>query len=55
MRLAAARTLFLFGDKDLVATALARVTWSQRKWKRELEAVLRGEIPPLPKMWIGEH
>jgi hypothetical protein len=55
VRVAAARTLFLFGDEELVAEALSRTTWSQRKLKRELEAVLRGDVPPLPKMWIGER
>lgn len=55
VRVAAARTLFLFGDRALVTEALGRVAWWQRRLKRELEAVLRGDIPPLPKMWIGER
>lgn len=55
VRLEAAKTLCLFGDEALVADALGKATWLQGKWKRDLEACLRGEIPPLPEVWIGER
>jgi HEAT repeat protein len=55
VRVDAARTLCLFGDEALVTDALSKVSWWQRKWKRELEAALRGDVPPLQKMWIGDQ
>lgn len=55
VRVAAAQTLYLFGDEALVTDALSKTSWSQRKWKSALEEILRGEIPPLPEVWIGER
>lgn len=55
VRIEVARLLCLFGDEVLVADALGKATWTQLRWKRALEAALRGDIPPLPKMWIGDR
>lgn len=55
VRVHAAWTLYAFGDEARVVDALAKATWWQRKYKRELESCLRGEIPPLTKTWIGDE
>lgn len=55
VRVEVARALCRLGDEALVADALTKASWWQRKWKRELEACLRGEIPPLPKVWPGDQ
>ncbi|MFS8098542.1 HEAT repeat domain-containing protein [Lentzea alba] len=55
VRVEAARALCRLGDEALVAEALSKAPWWQRKWRRELETCLRGEIPPLPKMWPGDQ
>ena len=55
VRLEVARALCRLGDEALVADALTKASWWQRKWKRELERCVRGEIPPLPKMWPGDQ
>ena len=55
VRVHAAWTLCAFGDEALVADALSKASWWQRKLKRELEKCLRGEIPPLTGTWIGDE
>ena len=55
VRREAARTLVLLGDRAVVADARTRASWWQSGWKRELDECLRGEMPPLKPMWIGER
>lgn len=55
VRLQLAPALCVLGDEALVAEALRKAWWWERKWKRKLREWLNGEIEPLLKMWDGER
>lgn len=54
VKLEAARALCVLGFTEVVADARDRVPWWRSGLRRDLDACLRGEIPPLPKAWAGD-
>uniref|UniRef100_UPI0031D6F29C HEAT repeat domain-containing protein n=1 Tax=Saccharothrix mutabilis TaxID=33921 RepID=UPI0031D6F29C len=55
VRLEAARTLCVVGEVEPVRAARDRLSRWSRRDRQEMRAILSGEIPPLPKTWIGER
>lgn len=55
VRVAAARALGSMGDVEPLQRRRASLGWLARRQRRDLDEVLRGEIPPLPKVWPGDE
>ncbi len=54
VRVAAAQALCTWGDTAVVAAARKAAGWRRPRFRRDLDACLRDEIPPLPKTWPGD-